>query len=228
MSIERERTHIETEDLREAMARRQKIFLRVLYGLIVAVWIFFTLAVPAAGILMPLIFVLGLSGMIWVAIIAWAAVPIVGAVAAVSFLWVRRYRSAAISSLVPAAGVILALYGIEIGDVVDFWLNKARFDLVTSDLARGRCSAEDRKRWNAKTIYYECQAPAIVAFEHDRMLSTWRGFVYDASDEIAKPPAERSAAWKNRDIAEFVCDAETRVALGDHYYIVFGNFGGCD
>src|SRR6185437_12546316 len=227
MSIDREQTHIEAEELREAV-RRGKIVLRVLYGSIVATWIFFTLAVPAAGILMPLMFFLAPLGMLWVAIIAWVAVPAAGAVATVSFLWARSYRSAAISALVPAAGVILALYGIEIGDVVDFWLNKARFDLLTSDVVRGRCSAEDRKRWNARTIYYECRAPAIVAFEHDRMLSTWRGFIYDASDEIAKPPSERSAAWKNRDIAEFVCDAETRVALDGHYYIVFGNFGGCD
>ncbi len=228
MSIDREQTHIDAEDMREALGRRGKTFLGVLCGFIVAAWVFLTIAVPAAGMLMPLMFFLGLSGMFWAVVIAWTAVPAAGVVVALRLLWARRYRSAAVWSLVPAAGVILALYGIEVGDIVDFWLNKARYDRVVSDLVRGRCSADDRKVWKTRMIYYECQAPAIAAFEHDRMLSTWRGFVYDASDEIAKPPAERSAAWKKRDIAEFICSTEVEVALGSHYYIVFGNFGWCD
>ena len=224
MTIEGDQqTYIGVKNSGEATKPRANTFL----ACVVVAWALLTIAVPAAGMLMPFMFLLGPSGM-WVAVVAWIAVPLAGVIVALRRLWVRRYRSAAVWCLVPVAGVVLAFYGIQIGDIVDFWLNKAQYDRVVSDLVRGRCSVEDRAGWKPRMIYYECQAPAIAAFEHDGMLSTWRGFVYDATDEIAKPQAERSAAWKNRDIAEFVCDAETRVALGDHYYIVFGNFGGCD
>jgi hypothetical protein len=228
MSIDGEQARVSVQDAGEPMEPSARTALGVICGFIVAAWAALTVAVPAAGALMPVIFFLGLSGMMWATVAVWLAVPTTGAIVALRLLWLRRYRGATVWSLVPVAGVILLLHGIEIGDIVNFWLNKARYDVVVADLAHGRCSAEDRKHWKARTIYYECQAPAIVAFEHDRMLSTWRGFVYDASDEIAKPPPERSAAWKHRDIAEFVCDAETQVVLGNHYYIVFGNFGGCD
>ncbi len=119
------------------------------------------------------------------------------------------------------------IYGIDLGDMIHFWLNKARYDRIVSDVILGRCSQEDSRGWKATIVATECRAPAIIAFEHDRMLSVWRGIVYDASDEIAKPPHERSAAWKSRDVAELIGCSEVRVAFGGHYYAVSGEFGLC-
>jgi len=219
--------HIDAEDMRDAVACRAGIILGCLFGFLCATWVFVSLAVPASGGVMPLLFVLGLSGAFWFAVAAWIAVPAVAAAVIIRLLWVRRYRAAAGWSLVPAVGVLLVLYGIDLGDMIHFWLNKARYDRIVSDVILGRCSHEDSRGWKATIVATECQAPAIIAFEHDRMLSVWRGIVYDASDEIAKPPHERSAAWKSRDVAELIGCSEVRVAFGGHYYAVSGEFGLC-
>ena len=214
--------------MREALARRQKRFLQFLGGFVIAAWALLTIALPTAGVLMPLLFALAISGMLWwVVVIAWIAVPAVGAVVSVMRLRARRYRSAALWSLVPAMGVVLVLYGVDIGDAIHFWFYKGRYDRIVSDVVAGRCSAEDRRAWGATLIDYECRSPVIVIFEHDGMLSSWRGIVYDASDEIAKPRDQRSAAWENRDIAAFIGCSEASVALGGHYYAVSGDFGSC-
>jgi hypothetical protein len=216
---------VDTEE--EAFARRQKRFLGLFFAFLVVAWALLTTAVPATGMSKSFLFVLALSGGLWWVVAMWLAVPAAGIVAALVMLWKRRYRGAALCSLVPAIGVLLVLYAFDIGDIVHFWLYNGRYDRVVSDVVAGRCSAEDRRGWKAATISYECQAPAIVAFERDSVLSSWRGIVYDATDEIAKPPTQRSAAWKNRETASWLDCSPASLALGGHYYAFAADFGSC-
>jgi hypothetical protein len=216
---------VDTEE--EAFPRRQKRFLGFFSAFVVAAWALLTIAVPAAGMFKSLLFVLALSGGLWWAVAMWLAVPGAGIVAALVMLWKRHYRGAALCSLVPAIGVLLVLYAFDVGDIVHFRLYKGRYDRVVSDVVAGRCSAEDRRGWKAMTISYECQPPAIVVFERDRVLSSWRGIVYDATDEIEKPPSQRSAAWKNRETASWLDCSQPSLVLGGHYYSVSGDFGSC-
>lgn len=218
---------VDAEEENRAFARRQKRFLGFFSAFLVAAWALLTIAVPAAGLWMPLLFVLALSGGLWWIVAMWLAIPAAGIVAALVMLWKRRYRDAALCSLVPGIGVLLVLYAFDIGDIIHFRLYKGRYDRVVSDVVAGRCSAEDRRGWKAATISYECQPPAIVAFERDRVLSSWRGIVYDATDEITKPPNQRSAAWKKRETASWLDCSQPALALGGHYYAFSGDFGSC-
>src|SRR5258708_38030572 len=96
--------HIDAEDMRDAVARRAGIILGCLFGFLCATWVFVSLAVPASGDVMPLLFVLGLSGAFWFAVAAWIAVPAVSAALTLRPLWVGRYPPPARWSLVPAGG----------------------------------------------------------------------------------------------------------------------------
>src|SRR5260370_8136600 len=101
--------HIDAEDMRDAVARRAGIILGCLFGFLCATWVFVSLAVPASGDVMPLLFVLGLSGAFWFAVAAWIAVPAVAAAITIRLLWVRRYRPPPRMSLVPAPAALLTL-----------------------------------------------------------------------------------------------------------------------
>ena len=173
---------------------------------------------------------LGSSGLIWPALAVWIAVPIAAFGMSIKRLWAGRYYRAAAWSLVPAAVVVLCLYGSVIGDVEAFWLNKASYDRVVADAAAGRCSSEDRQHWTVATDAFDCSEPIIIVFIWDGLLSSWSGIVYDAADQIIKSPNERSAAWKNREAGRLLSCSRAWLALGGHYYRAGGNFGGgpCD
>jgi len=54
--------------------------------------------------------------------------------------------------------------------------------------------------------------------------SIWHGVIYDAADEIAKPPKGRSETWRKREIGELLACSGVRFSLSDHYYRAGGNY----
>jgi len=61
--------------------------------------------------------------------------------------------------------------------------------------------------------------PLLAYFTWGGFLSTHYGVIYDETDNIAKEPAERDAAWNERFAhTEIVCPADIRPA-GGHFYI---------
>ena len=70
----------------------------------------------------------------------------------------------------------------------------------------------------------DCHDPVIVIFPWGGFGSIWHGVVYDASDEIAKPPQDRSAGWKATPIGKQLSCTGAKLSLGDHYYRASGDY----
>jgi hypothetical protein len=63
--------------------------------------------------------------------------------------------------------------------------------------------------------------PRLAVFIWGGMIWSFRGVVYDESDEIALPPGNQSAAWKaNPDLGELSCGNWDARRLSSHFYLV--------
>jgi len=87
--------------------------------------------------------------------------------------------------------------------------------------------AGDYIHFLAKYPHYHSEISALPADEPRLFVDNWGGFlsvshglVYDESDEITKPMAERSEAWKKRaDRTEAEC-VYGYMPIGGHFYLV--------
>lgn len=48
--------------------------------------------------------------------------------------------------------------------------------------------------------------------------------MYDAADQVAKPPALRQKAWRASDVGQVLNDSGARQSLGGHYYFGSGSY----
>jgi hypothetical protein len=192
-------------------------------------WFAASLMIPATPLwdsllLLALIFSVGLSGGIWLALALWAALPATAALLAIKRLSERRYQAAAGWLTVPAAAVFLWCFATGLGDMARFRLNKGAYDNVIADARMGKCSMEDIKRWGIPIDGIECHDPITVIFVWGGFVSIWNGVVYDAGDEIIKAPQDRSTGWKKRAIGSLLSCSGAKTALGDHYYRAGGSY----
>jgi hypothetical protein len=141
----------------------------------------------------------------WVAVVMWAIGLAIGRV------WRRLYRSALVAALVPMLAIGTLLHGRDLGDVVRFQIERPSY---VAEIAAARSG--DRHEQIEVAV-----GPPMVAFlPWGGFLSTFRGVVFDETDEIAKPLSVRLAAWGDREIpAELKSCPGDVLAVGGHFYI---------
>jgi len=196
----------------------------ILLFLLSCLWIASALVLPSfPSVDLWLAFVFA-SVSFWPVLVLWAIFPIVGLVLAIRRLRGGHFWRAAAWLSLPAALVLFCFKGAVVGDVARFWLNKRAYDRAVADAHAGRCSADDRRAWGVNINGADCHEPVAIIFAWGGFLSMWHGVVYDAADQIAKPPEERSDAWRQREIGELLACSGASLAFGNHYYRASGNY----
>jgi hypothetical protein len=196
------------------------------FAMVCGAWLVASLIIPALPLWDAIVLsLLLLTGGWSLPLGLWAIVPAVAVLRAARRLFERRYGSALGWFGVPLAGVVLFFLATDIGDAVRFRLNKASYDRIVAEAQADKCSKEMEGRRDVDGI--DCD-PITVIFGWGGFGPIWHGIVYDAGDEIMKPPQERSVAWKNRPIGNLLsCSGATR-AFGGHYYRAGGSYAGGD
>lgn len=174
----------------------------VAFSIAVVVW----WIVTAAGLaVMPWIadFFVTMFANAWPALIIimvlWSTVPILATI-----MTVRRFRTGdpgGALRLLPVPIVAVALY-LFVGDVATLW----RFHVERS--AMMETISARRPPGDEAFLYY---------FRWHGVADRERGVLFDESDEIGKPIAQRSAKWKQQ--AAGRCFDQGK-PLGDHFYFV--------
>jgi hypothetical protein len=228
--MERRRGRKKPNFMRAIDKRRLATLTSYALAIACAAWFIASLVIPALpiweSIFLYVIFVsVFYSHGIWPAIAIWALLPTTGFLLALTRIHRRCYRSAIAWLTVPAAGVLLFFFGLDASGFARFRVTKASYDQVIADARMGKCATEDRRRWNVAIDVIDCDDPVIVVFIWDGLGSLWHGVVYDATDEISKPPQDRSTAWKSRPIGDLLSCSGARMAYGDHYYRAGGSYG---
>ncbi len=208
-------------------------FHRTLLGLLCVVWLALTLSAIGASISDHLFFVLvfpmvmfGFAGAWWVAALFWLTVPVVASIVATMRLRAKRYRAAAAWATVPVLALVVGVVRRASAELAQFYLNKARYDVVVQDVKSGRCSDDDRRRWDVSIDAIECQAPILIVFAWGGFGSNWHGVVYDEADQISKPHADRSVTWRQRPSGSLLaCSGAGRI-FGPHYFRAGGWYSG--
>lgn len=174
------------------------------------------LYVVAVGFLCP---VLGVFG-----VLLWLSTPCGALVLAYRRLRVRRARAAAAWLLVPVSVAVLMPVGHRLGDALIFKLHESRYQFVVRQAAAGHCSPPDGERWPVAVDFLQCKPPIIVIFPWGGFLSSWEGVVYDAGDQIIKPPALRQKAWRASDVGSVLDYSGATQSLGGHYFFGGGTY----
>jgi hypothetical protein len=196
----------------------------ILLALLACLWLASALVLPSfpsTNLWLDLVFA---SVSFWPVLVLWAIVPVVALVLAIKRLRGGNFGRAVAWLSLPAALVLFIFKGPVIGDAAQFWLNKRAYDRAVADAHAGKCAADDRRSWGVEIDGADCREPVTIIFAWGGFLSTWHGVVYDAADQIAKPPEERSGAWRNRDIGELLACSRVSFAFGNHYYRASGNY----
>jgi hypothetical protein len=124
----------------------------------------------------------------------------------------KAWRRAVSAAVLPVAMVAIALNFTgfsqlcrEVGDHVHFYLERSEY------------LAEVRATRNLGQ-------PVLKVWNWGGMIWSSKGVVYDESDEIALPPEQQSAAWKNRvgrSGGELVCRDYGFEPMGSHFYLAY-------
>lgn len=210
------------------------------FGIICLLWLVASALLPALGfydwrIFMVLVFEMLPLAMVWPAgpfwalVLLWAIVPLLAAATAYRHLIALSYRSAALFSFVPVVGLLVFFFGRDLGDELRFRLDRSIYDRIVAEASQSGCAPGDLRRYGIAIDAVGCQ-PLTIVFLWGGFLSGWYGIVYDAGDEIMRPPDERSTAWRSRPIGDLLSCSRGNLALGDHYYRAGGEystFPGC-
>lgn len=167
-------------------------------------------------LLNPLVGILGAT--------LWLSVP--GGAIYMAYKRVRAggIRAAAAWMLVPVSVTVLMPVGRRVGDGLIFELHKSQYEFIVRQAMAGHCSPPDGGRWPIAVDYLQCKPPVIVIFPWGGFLSSWEGIVYDAADEVAKPPILRQKTWRETDVGGVLSDSGATQSLGGHYYFAHGNY----
>lgn len=187
------------------------VFLAVVYDYddLTLYLIFFFLLRPLVGILGALL---------------WLSVPGGALYFAYRRLRSGRMRATAAWMIVPISLVVHTPAGHRLGDALIFELHKSQYQFVVRRTLAGHCSPPERGRWPAAVDFLQCKPPVIVIFPWGGFLSSWEGIVYDAADQIAKPPNLRQKAWRTSNVGTVLDDSGETLSLGGHYYFASGNY----
>jgi hypothetical protein len=216
---------------------RPSVLTRI-FAIACAIWLVGSLVIPALPISEGLFFTVVLrpvflvgsfwpamtAWVLWLPMAAWAAIPAGAALFAAKRLTRRRYKAAAGWTAFAALGALVMSYGSFLSDALRFQFQKRAYDRVVEDAHAGRCTAEDRQKWNVAIDEWHCSDPVVIIFVWGRFASMWHGVVYDAADEFTKPPTERSTEWKQRPIGALLSCSGVKMPLGGHYYRAGGHY----
>lgn len=188
----------------------------VLSVFVAAVFDYYNLALYLAFLLFTPLGILGA--------LLWLSVP--GGILYVTYKKLRagQIRAAAAWMLVPVSVAVLMPVGHRAGDGLIFELHKSQYEFVVRQALAGHCSPPDGGRWPVAVEFLQCKPPVIVTFPWGGFLSGWEGIVYDAADQVAKPPALRQKAWRSSDVGQVLNDFGARQSLGGHYYFGGGSY----
>lgn len=200
-----------------------------LFAIACGVWLLASLIIPALpvgediffNVLLPSVLVFGT---LWPAMAAWAAIPAGAMLLAAKRLVRRRYRAASAWAAFAALGALVMLYGSFLSDAMRFQFGKSAYERVVADARAGRCTDADRRQWKVAIDEIHCSDPIVIIFVWGGFVSMWHGVVYDAADEIAKPPSERSPEWKHRPIGALLSCSGVKMPLGGHFYRAGGSY----
>lgn len=141
----------------------------------------------------------------WVAVVIWAIGLAIGRV------WRRLYRPALVAALVPMVAIGTLRHGRDLGDVVRFEIERPSY---VAEIAAARSGIRHEQ------IEVGVGPPMVAFLPWGGFLSTFRGVVFDETDEIAKPLPVRLAAWGDREIpAELKWCSGDVLPVGGHFYI---------
>ena len=160
----------------------------------------------------------------WVVISLWAIAPVLALIWAVRLLLGRQVRRALVWLSLPVVGMFVYFVGAPVGEALRFYVTRAAYERAVADAIVGKCSLDDRKRWNVPVDAIDCQSPVTIVFIWTGMGSLWRGVVYDGGDEIDKPPGMRSSLWKHREIGSMLSCSGSNRAMGGHFYLASGDY----
>jgi hypothetical protein len=211
---------LDAEKMRDAIAAKAT----VLFAFLAGAWLVITLVLPAVSTFRLLFAIVFVTHSIWPVLVAWAIVPTVALILAVKRFRAQRFAASIAWLGVPAAAILIYFAGTTIGDRVHFWIEKSSYDRVLADAHAGKCEAGDHKPWGVAIDAIDCHDPITVVFIWDGFLSAWNGVIYDAADEIAKLPEDRSEGWRSREIGKLLGCSGATYAFGAHYYRAGGDY----
>lgn len=154
----------------------------------------------------------------------WLSTPCGALFLAYKRLRVRRTRAAVAWLLVPVSAALLMPLGHRLGDALIFKLHESQYQFVVRQAVAGHCSPPDGGRWPVAVDFLQCKPPVIVIFSWGGFLSSWEGVVYDAADQITKPPALRQKAWRASNVGSVLDYSGATQSLGGHYFFGSGTY----
>lgn len=135
----------------------------------------------------------------------------------------RSYVSALVWAMPALIGALAIQYGTRIGELARFRGNRSTYDRIIEGAKAGDCSTLGKKLPGQAIVdYVHCRPPVVVIFAWTWFSAGWRGVIYDESDEIARPVAERSAGQTDERTRLLLSCSQASRNLGDHYYLAAG------
>ena len=165
------------------------------------------------------------TGIGWPFAIAWASVPILAFLIALNSIRTGDALAGMRWLVLPAIAIVFLLPGALIGERTRFYLTRASYDRVVSEVAAGRCDNLLAPPWHSGVDGLECGKSGPIIFDWGGLGSVWYGVVYDPSDQIGKPVKERSGDWRQRTTGQMLGCSWAGASLGGHYYLASGSLG---
>jgi hypothetical protein len=182
---------------------------RRIFGIVVAIWLIATIAFFVAMTFVDEFLQRLLSALAAPALFAlYIVVP--ACAIGIGFGRLRRheYRAAAFAACVPVIAFFLLSYGPSIGVVIRFAIERSAY---VARIEAARAGAID--------FGIVSGSPLVAFFPWGGSAVGSYGVVYDESDVIAKPLAERQAAWRYRGVpGELLCAGDAW-RLSGHFYM---------
>jgi hypothetical protein len=138
----------------------------------------------------------------------WLAVPVWALVVAVRPLWSGAYVAAGLAVLIPVIATAAFYDGPFFGAFFRFELERRGY---VARIGAARAGRNDHDIVAKPTV--------IAFFPWSGSAVGTLGVVYDESDVIAQPLAERQELWRHRRVpGELLCDGSA-TPLGNHFYM---------
>lgn len=135
------------------------------------------------GFLLP---VLGVFGAL-----LWLSTPCGALFLAYKRLRVRRTRAAAALAARSRLSCAIHALGSPIGRCSHFQAARVPVSVRLAPGCGRPLFTARRGRWPVAVDFLQCKPPAIVIFPWGGFLSSWEGVIYDAADQINRPPVLR-------------------------------------
>jgi len=132
---------------------------------------------------------------------------------------IAQLPSPPVWAFLPINAILVGSLGYMYGEVLMFHLQKSSYNAVVNEVSAGRCSMSQRTAWHVQVDLVNCGSPVIVVIPWGGFCPFWHGVAFDESDEIAKPPEQRSAAWQATETGHALQHSGVKRGIGEHYYL---------